>query len=63
MEAASQVNYYNRRLIDIMSQIASINTLDDRERVVQRVGLLREEIALKIKLSIDAATATVANSK
>jgi len=62
-EAAVQVNYYNRRLLDIMKQISNINNQDEREHVVQRVTMLKGEIALKVKLATDAAAATVANSK
>jgi hypothetical protein len=62
-EAAAQVNYYNRRLLDIMKQISSINNQQDREQVVHRVALLKGEIALKVKLATDAAASTVAQSK
>lgn len=55
-EAAKQVNYYNARILDIMQQVSSINTQTDRERVVQRVELLRAEMALKVKLAAAAAS-------
>jgi hypothetical protein len=62
-EAASQVNYYNRRMLDIMTQVSKVNSLDDRTVVIERVELLKGEIALKVKLATDAAAATVANRK
>lgn len=57
-EAAKQVNYYNARILDIMQQVSAINTQADRERVVQRVELLRSEMALKVKLATAAASTT-----
>jgi hypothetical protein len=62
-EAAKQVNYYNMRLLDIMKQVSAINTQADRERVVQRVELLKSEMALKVKLATAAVTDSVSQSK
>ena len=62
-EAAKQVNYYNMRLLDIMKQVSAINTQSDRERVVQRVELLKSEMALKVKLATAAVTDSVSQSK
>jgi hypothetical protein len=61
-EAAKQVNYYNGRILDIMKQVSGINTQADRERVIQRVELLKSEMALKVKLTAAAATNGVPKS-
>ncbi len=57
------MNYYNRRLLDIMKQIASINNQDERERVIQRVNILKAEVALKVKMVTDASTSGVVKGK
>ncbi len=44
------------RLLDIMKQVSAINTQADRERVVQRVELLKSEMALKVKLATASVT-------